>query len=120
MKVGIRFSDNDFVLPIMMFFELYIIPNFIEREEGHMITHLTTSQIVDMFNLYVVYCLKYQRENDDRDFARDMSFDFKNYKDYLQITEMDVYWDDKTDEYVEDWESGNGSEFTWTDGKKVY
>ena len=114
MRVGIRFSDNDFYNYICSFFELYIVPNFVEREEGHMVTHLTSSMIVDMFNLYMPYVYRYNNKQRER---RYQEWDIG---DYLIITEASVYWDDKTDDYVGKWEDGNGCEFIWTDGKSVY
>ena len=111
MKVGIRFSDNDFMNEIETFIELFLIPNFIEREGGHMITHLTSSQIVEMFNRHMPYVYAYEKKNRSI-YPQDFDFVGKIGK-YLQITEFNVYWDDKTDDFVGPWELGNGGEFLW-------
>ena len=120
MKVGIRFSDNDFMNTTRMFMELFIIPTFVDRGEGHMVIHLTSSQIVELFNRHAVYCFKYMQDNDTREYMRFDEKSLEHYRDWLQITEQDVYWDDKTDPYIEDWNSNNNCEFVWTDGKKAY
>jgi hypothetical protein len=123
MKVGIRFGDNDFSRHIEAFLKLYIIPNFVEREGGHMVTHLTTSMITDLFNLYMPHLYTYNMwcwENEREYLPR--GFDHHTHMGkYLQITEFDVYWDNKTDDYIGDWDTANNnSEFIWTDGKEVF
>jgi len=105
MRVGIRFYDNDFCNPIRMFLDLFIEPTFIDRGDGHMITHLTSSQIVELFNTHCVYCYKYQRENGERVWKNNnYPFDISHYKDYLKITEANVYWDGDLDRELEDWD----------------
>lgn len=123
MKVGIRFSDNDFTSHVRAFIEIFIIPTFKDIGNGHMVTHLTTQQIVDQFNLHCKYLYRYTQ------WYNGSEWDFKHNKpklhecelsDWLMITHSDVYWDDRTDRFILDWNGNNNCEFTWTDGKRVY
>ncbi len=133
MKLGIRFSDNDFCTAARLFMQLYILPNFIEREKGHFITHLTSSQVVDMYNTYMPHLQMYldeERYRENKYFRSPNDTDLQGYKSYLQIQEVDVYWDGKIDNYPErwgvgcsgilEWEGWNNAEFVWTDGKEIH
>lgn len=55
MKLGIRFSDNDFTSYIRGFFEMFIVPTFKEVEPGHFTTYLTSAMIVELFNTHLPY-----------------------------------------------------------------
>jgi hypothetical protein len=114
MRVAIRFTDNDFTTDIRTFFELYIIPNFIEREEGHMVTHLTTSMIVDMFNLYMPHVYRHNREIWAM-LHKNISYTKWDIGDYLTITDSNVHWDSTIDEIILD----NNGDITFTDGKTI-
>ena len=104
MKVGIRFYDNDFYNSITMFIDLFIEPTFIDRGDGHMITHLTSSQIVELFNTHCVYCYKYQRDNDKRHWQNNSPFDINWYKEYLKITEANIFWDGELEKALIEWD----------------
>lgn len=114
MKVGIVFHDNDFCNPIRMFIQLFVLPTFIDRGEGHMVTHLTSSMIVEMFNTYCVHCYKWLKENDER--YKKEPFDIKWYQQHLKITETNVVWDGALEEAITMWHSEG---VYWTDGKHV-
>ena len=124
MKVGIRYSDNDFAPHcVKVFFDLFILPTFIDRGEGHMITHLTSPMIVGLFNTHVCYVDRWMKWYYDRAFYSPLGNDLYERplsKEYLSITESEVYWDDKIDSYIEDWNGNNDASFIWTDGKRVY
>ena len=88
MKVGIRFSNNDFCTKIKTFMWLYILPTFKEVEPGHYITPLTSSMIVDLFNnyfptmnCYLDWYYQADYENIDEPIG-------KQSEDYFKITEM--------------------------------
>lgn len=118
MKVGIRFSDNDFASSIKTFMWLFIIPTFKEIEPNHFVTHLTSSMIVELFNNHFVTMINYLDW-----YYSDEIYDEpigKQINDYFKICEMNIYWDDKTDKFVENWHGGNNGEFIWTDGKSVF
>lgn len=121
MKVGIRFSDNDFTQHIYAFIEIFIVPTFKDIGDGHMVTHLTSQMIVDQFNMHCKYLYRYIG------WMYGPKWDYESKKlherqlsDWLTITPSDVYWDDRTDVYIKDWNANNNGEFTWTDGKQVF
>lgn len=123
MKVGIRFSDNDFsVHCVRVFVELFIVPTFVDRGEGHMVTHLTSPMIVELFNTHCAYVDRYMHWESHSDWYpnADTLQDIPLNKNWLTITEQEVYWDDRTDDYIGPWDTNNNSEFIWTDGIKVY
>ena len=127
MKVGIRFSDNDFSMIIKAFMDMFILPTFIEREEGHMVTHLTSPMIVELFNKHLPYVDRYMKwyfsladSYPYRHNKKEKLYDNDVHAEYLKITEMNVYWDNNTDKYISDWNENNNCEFIWTDGKEVY
>ena len=113
MKVGIRFYDADFMGDLRDFMALFILPEFVEREEGHMVTHLTSSMIVELFNQRMPHVVRRSKWNDGR-CKQD-----EPLSDYFYITEDYVYWDDQTDQYLPSW-GGSDIEFAWTDGRMVY
>jgi len=123
MKVGIRFSDNDFGQTLRAFVAIFIVPTFKDIGDGHMVSHLTTSQIVDLFNTHCKHLHRYERwmYGPEWDYTSNKSkLEDNMLLDYLTIHDMDVYWDDKTDVYITDWNANNNGEFIWTDGKKVF
>jgi hypothetical protein len=130
MKLGIHFPDNDFTLYVKAFFEIFVLPTFIEREPGHYVTHLTSAQVVELFNLHFPYLHRYMAWLFDTKHKHQYPMasgsrhkvlhEMKLNKDWLQITEMLVYWDDTTDDNVVNWKGWNNSEFVWTDGTQVY
>jgi hypothetical protein len=120
MKVGIRFSDNDFCSDIKTFMWLYILPTFKETEPNHFTTYLTSSMIVELFNNYFPTMKKYLDWYHSKYNDWEEELIGKQIEDYFKINEMNIYWDDKTDEYIEDWKGNNNSEFIWTDGKSVF
>lgn len=129
MKLGIRFSDNDFASYVRAFVEMFIVPTFKQPEPGHYTTYLTSSQVVELFNTHMPYVHRfmswyydtnhkhyYPGSNDRNKKLHELNL----HKEWLVINEMDVYWDDQTDDYIGPWEDGNNSEFVWTDGVRVY
>lgn len=120
MQLGIKFRDNDFTDVIRDFFQLYILPTFIDRGEGHMITHLTSNMVVEMFNMYMPYLYEYRILNSEkRNWYRKDINHRENIGNYLTIIENQVVWDGEVDEIVlgDGWCS-NG-DFVYTNGKEI-
>jgi len=127
MKIGVRFSDNDFSSCIRAWMEMFIIPTFVERKKDHFVTHMTSSMIVESFNTHVAYVQRfmswYYDDQKTLDHYRPKNkelIECQLNKDWLVITESNVYWDDKTDVYISDWNGNNNCEFIWTNGKEVF
>jgi hypothetical protein len=121
MKLGIRFSDNDFTTIVHAFFAMVIVPTFEEREDGHMVTHLTSSMVVELFNRHMAHVDRYVKWYCGKNYyPYDKAVLTDNpLQNYFIITEADVYWDDNTDEYINDWNGNNDGAFVWTDGKAI-
>ena len=127
MKVGIRFGDNDFTTYTKAFMEMFIVPTFVEREPGHFVTHLTSSMIVELFNTHVPYVHRFMSWYYDthhkyfypHEKAHANVHELMLHKDWLQITETDVYWDGHLDWMLQQ----NGMfdhDFVWTEGLQVH
>lgn len=114
MKLGIKWSDNDFHYPIKMFFDLIIIPTFKDIGEGHMVTHLTPSMIVELFKTHMPYLHRFYTWEHHSDWNPQ----YKNLydiplNDYFIITESDVFFDGELDRAIIVWDDF----IYWTDGK---
>jgi hypothetical protein len=112
MKLGIKWSDNDFSTTIHCFFELFILPTYKDIGDGHMVTYLTPSMIVELFKTHMPYIDRYLKWQFDR---------YQNEKlhnivlsNYFIITESDVFFDNQVDIAIERW----GDFIYWTDGIK--
>src|SRR5690606_18637470 len=113
MKIGIRLGDNDFSTDVARFMKLFIIPEFIESD-GHPITHLTSTQIVELFNKYMTPLAIL---GDFEQWSPEYRKDYGHYSEYLRINETNIFWDDLVDNYINSGETD--SDFTWTDGREV-
>ena len=124
MKLGIRFADNDFSTGVRAFMEMFIIPTFVDKGNGHMVTYLTSAMVVNLFNTHMPYIDRflgwYFSDRHDYRYYNKKLHECELHKSWLKITEMEVYWDDNTDAYIKDWNSNNNCEFIWTDGIQTF
>lgn len=122
MKIGINFGDNDYTPVIRDFFDLFIIPTFINRGDGHMVTHLTSSMIVELFNTHLPYLKRYHEFQFHSNWYPQYKtlYDFPLCKGYLIINESQVYFDDERRGIIWDWNGDNNGSFVFTNGLEVY
>jgi hypothetical protein len=114
MKVGIRFSDNDFTSDIQSFMWIFVLPTFSDGK-----THLTSDAIVDLFNSHFPTMKAYLDWYYSTDFSKSKPIGVQKHE-YSEISVSDIYWDGETDQFIRNWEENNNSEFVWTDGIDVY
>lgn len=115
MKVGIRFGDNDFVNAIRMWSYLFL--------QG-VLTNLGSKRfekadVVDLFNDHAWRChvwTKWNEITDLRDPTNITKTEANGIRDYLQITEDNVYFDEEIDEYLEE----QPDDIYYTDGNNFY
>lgn len=122
MRVGIRFADNDYYELVRAFIELHVIPTFYNKG-GELVTDLKTDDVVHMFNQYVPFLRRYlcwlKQTWDSKPLLKDMEIE-EWHRLHFTIEAKHVYWDGATDEFLDEWDGWNNSEFHWTDGNHTY
>lgn len=113
MKLGIKWGDNDFGSQIQAFFELFILPTYKDIGDGHMVTYLTPSMVVELFKTHMPYIDRYLKWTWDR-YPRNKKLHEIGLSNYFIITESDVFFDAQVDEAIVVWDDF----IYWTDGTK--
>jgi hypothetical protein len=105
MKLGLKWSDNDFHHTLRVFFELFIIPTYKDVGDGHMVTHLTPSMVVEMFKLHMPYIDRYLTwEHHSERYPQYKKLHDYPLSNYFIITESDVFFDAEVDKAINDWD----------------
>lgn len=113
MKLGIKWSDNDFTTQIQCFFELFIIPTYKNIGDNHMVTYLTPSMVVELFKLHMPYINRYLSwQFDHHNRYTHKKLHEIQLSNYFIITESDVFFDNQVDEAIKEWDDF----IYWTDG----
>jgi hypothetical protein len=120
MKVGIRFSDNDFYITLQRFMQ-HLVDAYNERDDERdnrsdrlpfVERVLTKKRIVKLFNsLSVGFYWLYQnrfRYNQDQENS-------SHLQEYLQIEIANVYLGDEVDQYIKSSNGWDNGEFQYVD-----
>lgn len=111
--LGIRFADNDFYNTLHPFMTLVLDSAFVGRPESseRIFENVTKARVVELFNeiafgLYML-CQNGFRYDDEKG--------QEHIRNYLKITEKNVYLDDEVTKHIEECDSWDNGEFHYAD-----